>query len=275
MYIFIFILFLVVLIAVFGLFIVPQQSIFIIERFGKFWKTSTAGLNIKIPVIDKIAGKLNLRVSQLDVEVETKTKDNVFVRINVSVQFFVKQDKVYDAFYRLNNPQEQINAYIFDVVRARVPKSDLDNVFEEKDNIATAVREELSEVMEGFGYEIIKALVTDIDPNAKVKEAMNEINAAKRIKEAAYEKAEAEKIMKVKIAEADAESKALEGRGIADQRKAIIDGYRDSIKDFKTSITDSTSEENNEFGNVISISRYSQGNRRKRQNKYYYDTSYT
>lgn len=219
-----------------GLFVVRQQTAAIVERFGKFKRVANAGLNFKIPLIDRIAGRVSLRIQQLDVRIETKTKDNVFVVCVVSVQYHVLPGKVVDAFYKLQNPQEQITAFVFDTVRARVPAIILDDVFEKKDEIALAVKSELDAVMDDFGYGIIKALVTDIDPDAKVKASMNEINAAQRLREAAVQQAEADKIRVVKAAEGEAESKALQGKGIADQRKAIIDGLKESVENFQTSI---------------------------------------
>ncbi|MGB4966924.1 MAG: SPFH domain-containing protein [Candidatus Saccharimonadales bacterium] len=219
-----------------GLYTVRQQTVAIVERFGKFNKASTAGLNIKIPLIDRIVGRVSLRVQQLDVRVETKTKDNVFVFVVVSVQYYVLPSKVVDAFYRLQNPQEQITAYVFDTVRARVPNVVLDQLFETKDDIANAVKSELDQVMDDFGYGIVKALVTDIDPDGKVKMSMNEINAAQRLREAAIQQAEADKIRVVKAAEGEAESKALQGQGIANQRKAIIEGLQQSVANFKDGV---------------------------------------
>ena len=219
-----------------GLFTVRQQTAAIIERFGKFIKISKAGLNFKIPLIDQIAGRVSLRVQQLDVRVETKTKDNVFVFVVVSVQYFVIPEKVVDAFYKLQNPTEQITAYVFDTVRARVPNVELDQLFETKDDIANAVKAELDQVMDDFGYGIVKALVTDIDPDSKVKMSMNEINAAQRLREAAIQQAEADKIRVVKAAEGEAESKALQGQGIANQRKAIIEGLQQSVAAFKDGV---------------------------------------
>ena len=225
-----------------SVFTVEQQTAALVERFGKFRRVGRSGLNFKIPFVERVAGRINLRVQQLDVTVETKTLDNVFVHTVVAVQFMVVADKVYDAFYRLDRPTVQITAYVFDVVRARVPKMQLDDVFDRKDEIAIAVKEELSGEMDNFGYIIVQALVTDIDPDKKVKEAMNEINAAKRLREAAQERGEADKILKVKAAEAEAESKALQGRGIADQRRAIIDGLRESVDQFAQSISGTTPE---------------------------------
>ncbi len=226
----------IVVILLTGLFTVKQQTAAIVERFGKFLKISKAGLNFKIPLIDQISGRVSLRVQQLDVRVETKTKDNVFVNVVVSVQYFVLPDKVIDAFYRLQNPQEQITSYVFDTVRARVPNVELDQLFETKDDIANAVKAELDQVMDDFGYGIIKALVTDIDPDQKVKMSMNEINAAQRLREAAIQQAEADKIRVVKAAEGEAESKALQGQGIANQRKAIIEGLQQSVANFKDGV---------------------------------------
>ena len=178
-------------------FVVNQQTAAVVQNFGKFARVALPGLNVKIPLVETVAGRLNLRVTQLDVRVETKTEDNVFVHVIVAVQYHVLPDKVYDAFYRLSDPGTQITAYVFDVVRARVPRMKLDDVFEKKDEIADAVKNELAHVMAEFGYGIVKALVTDIDPDHKVKEAMNEINAAQRLRVAATEKGEAERILKV------------------------------------------------------------------------------
>ena len=198
-----------------GLYIVRQQTNTLIERFGKFRRVATAGLRWRIPIVDRIAGRLSLKIQQLDVRVETKTKDNVFVNVVVSVQYFVIPSKSVDAFYKLQQPEIQIRSYVYDVVRARVPKIILDDVFETKDDIARVVREELAQIMDDFGYGIVKALVTDIDPDTNVKASMNQINAAQRLRVAAVEEAEAEKIRVVKAAEAEAESKALQGKGIA------------------------------------------------------------
>lgn len=219
-------------------FTVEQQSAYIVERFGKFIRIALPGLNFKIPLIENISGKVSMRLMQLDVEVETKTLDNVFIHIVTSVQFRVVPEKIYQSFYTLDDPNSQIQAFVFDVVRARVPQIKLDDVFSKKDEIADSVREELHEVMSEFGYDIIKALVTDINPDQKVKAAMNEINEAQRLRIAATERGEAEKIIKVKSAEADAESHILQGEGIAGQRKAIIEGLRDSLTDFQKDVHD-------------------------------------
>lgn len=243
---------LVILLAT-GLFTVKQQTIAIVERFGRFKKASKAGLNFKIPLIDQIAGRVNLRVQQLDVQVETKTKDNVFVFVIVSVQYFVPAEKAVDAFYKLQNPQEQITAYVFDTVRARVPAVNLDQLFEMKDDIATAVKAELDTVMDDFGYAIVKALVTDINPDEKVKVSMNEINAAQRLREAAIQQAEADKIRVVKAAEGEAESKALQGQGIANQRKAIIEGLKESVENFSSAVNGVNSQD---VMNLVMMTQY-------------------
>ena len=214
----------------FTFFIVKQQSAAIIERFGKFVSIRQSGLQLKIPIIDSVAGRLSLKIQQLDVVIETKTKDDVFVRLKVSVQFKVIRDKVYDAFYKLDNPHDQITSFIFDVVRAEVPKLILDDVFLKKDDIAIAVKNELQEAMREYGYNIIKTLVTDIDPDGQVKEAMNRINASEREKVAAQFEGEAQKILIVERAKAEAESKRLQGQGIADQRREIARGLEDSVK---------------------------------------------
>jgi regulator of protease activity HflC (stomatin/prohibitin superfamily) len=224
-------------------FTVSQQTAALVERFGKYRHTANAGLHFKLPLIDRIAGVLSLRVQQIEVEVETKTLDNVFVKVIVSVQCFVKADKIYEAFYKLTNANTQITAFVFDVVRARVPKLTLDDLFERKEEIAGAVREELCELMEDFGYSILKALVTDINPDAKVKAAMNEINEAQRLRVAANEKGEAEKILRIKLAEADARSMELSGQGLASQRKAIVEGLKESVENFQKSIKGTTAQD--------------------------------
>ena len=211
-------------------FIVKQQSAAVVERFGKFVSIRHSGLQIKIPIIDRVAGRLSLRIQQLDVVVETKTKDDVFVKIKVSVQYKVIKDKVYDAFYKLDYPQDQITSYVFDVVRAEVPKMILDDVFEKKDDIAVAVKSELNDAMQNYGFDIIKTLVTDIDPDAQVKESMNRINASEREKVAAQFEGDAQRILIVERAKAEAESKRLQGQGIADQRREIARGLEDSVK---------------------------------------------
>ena len=214
----------------FTFFIVKQQSAAVVERFGKFVNVRQSGLQIKIPIIDSVAGRLSLRIQQLDVVVETKTKDDVFVKLKVSVQFKVIKEKVYDAFYKLDNPSDQITSFIFDVVRAEVPKLILDDVFLKKDDIAIAVKSELQDAMTEYGFQIIKTLVTDIDPDAQVKESMNRINASEREKVAAQFEGEAQKILIVEKAKAEAESKRLQGQGIADQRREIARGLEDSVK---------------------------------------------
>ncbi len=211
-------------------FVVKQQTAAIVERFGKFVGVRQSGLQLKIPLIDSVAGRLSLRIQQLDVVVETKTKDDVFVKLKVSVQFKVIKEKVYDAFYKLDNPGDQITSFIFDVVRAEVPKLILDDVFLKKDDVAIAVKSELQEAMTEYGFQIIKTLVTDIDPDAQVKESMNRINASEREKVAAQFEGEAQKILIVEKAKAEAESKRLQGQGIADQRREIARGLEDSVK---------------------------------------------
>ncbi len=209
-----------------------QQSCAIIERLGKFHRIARPGLGVLIPFIDHIFTRLSLRISQLNVSVETKTKDNVFVNVVVSVQYQVLNNKVYEACYMLQDPENQIKAFVFDLVRAQVPKLILDDVFSKKDDIANAVKAELEIPMSQFGYGIIKALVTDINPDPNVKSAMNEINTAQRLRIAAAEKGEAEKILKIKQAEAEAEASILHGKGIAGQRQAIIESLSQSVDEF-------------------------------------------
>jgi regulator of protease activity HflC (stomatin/prohibitin superfamily) len=219
----------------YSLFIVKSQTAAIIERLGKYNATAHEGLNFKLPFLDRIVVRRNLKIVQQDIEVETKTKDNVFVRTKVSVQYQIIRDKVHDSYYRLSDPIAQIESYIFDVVRSEIPKLSLDDVFVSKDTVALAVKESLEESMDDFGFMIIKTLITDIDPDEKVKQSMNEINAAERLRDAAMAKAEAEKIGIVMQAEAHAESKRLQGMGMANQRKEIAAGLKTSIEDLKQS----------------------------------------
>ncbi|WP_407877212.1 SPFH domain-containing protein [Francisella sciaenopsi] len=217
----------------FSISIVETQSVNIIERFGKFVRIQRAGLNFRIPFIERIAGRVSLRVQQLDIVAETKTRDNVFVHMKVSVQFLVEESKAVDAFYKLTNARAQMESYVFDVIRSSLPRMSLDESFENKDAIALDIKKELSEEMSTYGYTIIKSLVVDINPEENVKRSMNEINAAQRQLEATKAKAEAEKLIKIKEAEGQKESMKLLGEGIAEQRKAIARGLRVSIEDVK------------------------------------------
>ena len=211
-------------------FIVKQQTAVIIETFGRFTSVRNAGIQFKIPFIQRKAGIISLKIQQLDVIVETKTKDDVFVKLKISVQYVVLKDKVYEAFYKLEHPSDQITSYVFDVVRAEVPKMKLDDVFVKKDDIAIAVKSELQESMIEYGYDIIKTLVTDIDPDEQVKNAMNRINASEREKIAAQFEGDAARILIVEKARAEAESKRLQGQGIADQRREIARGLEESVE---------------------------------------------
>lgn len=215
---------------------VSTGNIGVVERFGKFSHTANPGMNCILWPIYTLPQTVTLRIQQLLVECETKTKDNVFVNVVVSVQYQIIRDKVKEAAYRLTNPQQQIRAYVFDVVRSTVPQMELDTAFESKDTVAQNVKQQLTHAMEEYGYVIHQALVTDLSPDNRVRSAMNEINSNKRMKEAATEKAEAEKILLVKAAEADAESKYLSGVGVAKQRKAIVDGLRDSVSEFSDAV---------------------------------------
>ena len=224
------IIFIAIVILISSFFIVKQQSAAIIERFGKFQSIRHSGLQMKIPLVDRVAGRLSLKIQQLDVIIETKTLDDVFVRLKVSVQYKVIKDKVYDAFYKLDYPHDQITSYVFDVVRAEVPKMKLDDVFVKKDDIALAVKAELNDAMLDYGFDIIKTLVTDIDPDSQVKAAMNRINASEREKIAAQFEGDAARILIVEKAKAEAESKRLQGQGIADQRREIARGLEESVE---------------------------------------------
>lgn len=214
-------------------FIVQTSEVKVVQRFGKFNRIAQPGLNVKIPIVDLIAGRVSLRVNQITLTMETKTKDNVFVTIPISVQNRVRAEKAFDAFYKLANPTQQIQSYVEQVILGHVPSMTLDEVFASQSGIAAAVKKELDADMAEFGYEIVNVLVTDIIPDAKVKSAMNDINAAQREQVAANARGEAEKILVVKKAEAEAESKALQGQGVANQRRAIIEGLSTSIEDFQ------------------------------------------
>ncbi len=238
---------LVIILLLKSIIIVRERNAAIIERLGKFTRIANPGIGLIIPFIDRRVFTQNLRIQQLDVSIETKTLDDVFVNLRVSVQFLVIKEKVHESYYSLDDPYNQISAYVFDDVRAEVPKMELDDVFAKKEDIATAVQRNLQDSMDEYGYSIIKALITDIDPDAYVKESMNRINAAKRDKEAAMEEAEAQKIKIVKEAEAEAESKRLSGEGIAQQRLEIVRGFKESVEDFQKSLKNVTHEEVMQF----------------------------
>lgn len=224
-------------------FTVKTAQVAVITRFGKFLRVAEPGLNWKVPVFDSVAGSVSLRVNQITLTMETKTKDNVFVTIPISVQNMVRPDKVYDAFYKLADPTAQIKSYVEQVILGHVPGMTLDEVFASQSSIAAAVKKELDVDMSTFGYEIVNVLVTDIVPDEKVKSAMNDINAAQREQVAANARGEAEKILVVKRAEAEAESKALQGQGIANQRKAIIEGLQSSIEQFQKVVEGASAKE--------------------------------
>ena len=234
----------IVLSTVFGsFFTVKTAEVAVVVRFGKFLRIAEPGLSWKVPFIDSVAGRVSLRVNQITLTMETKTKDNVFVTIPISVQNQVRPEAVYDAFYKLANPEAQIQSYVEQVILGHVPGMTLDEVFASQSGIAAAVKKELDADMAGFGYEIVNVLVTDIVPDEKVKSAMNDINAAQREQVAANARGEAEKILVVKKAEAESESKALQGQGIANQRKAIIEGLRGSIESLQKSVGDVSTTE--------------------------------
>jgi regulator of protease activity HflC (stomatin/prohibitin superfamily) len=224
-------------------FTVRTAEVAVITRFGKFLRVAEPGLNLKVPFFDTVAGVVSLRVNQITLTMETKTKDNVFVTIPISVQNRVKPENVYDAYYKLSDPVAQIKSYVEQVILGHVPGMTLDEVFASQSSIAAAVKLELDADMAAFGYEIVNVLVTDIVPDEKVKSAMNDINAAQREQVAANARGEAEKILVVKKAEAEAESKALQGQGIANQRKAIIEGLQLSVEQFQKAVEGATSKE--------------------------------
>ena len=227
--------------------IIPERQSWVIQRLGKFNRIAQPGFKLRIPILESVASKENLRIQQLDVDVETKTNDDVFVILKISVQYRIIGNKVYEAFYELDDPHGQIASYIFDEVRAEVPKLPLDDVFARKDDIAIAVRDNISAQMEQYGYKIVKTLITDINPDELVKASMNKINAATREKEAAIQEAEAEKIRIVKRAEAEADSKRLSGEGIAQQRLEIVRGFKESVEDFQKALQEVDPQEIMQF----------------------------
>jgi len=224
-------------------FTISTAEVGVIEQFGKFKRLAPPGLGCLICCIEDIVGRMSYRVQQLDVRVETKTLDNVFITAVVSIQFQVLQEKVYEAFYALTDPRRQITAHVFDVLRAELPNLELDSVFEAKEELAISVKNALSETMTQYGYQILQCLITDLDPDQRVKNAMNEINSSKRLKYAVAERAEGEKILKVKSAEAEAEAKYLSGVGVAKQRKAIVDGLKGSIVEFTDGVKGTSAKE--------------------------------
>ena len=227
-----------------SLYVVKQQSVAIIERFGRYQKISNSGIHVRAPFgIDKIAARVQLRLLQSEIVVETKTQDNVFVTMNVATQYRVNENNVTDAYYKLMRPEAQIKSYIEDALRSSVPKLTLDELFEKKDEIALEVQKQVAEEMSTYGYIIVKTLITKVEPDAEVKQSMNEINASQRKRVAAQELAEADKIKIVTAAEAEAEKDRLHGVGIAEQRKAIVDGLADSIKELKDTNVNLTEEQ--------------------------------
>ncbi|HEN0426429.1 SPFH domain-containing protein [Streptococcus agalactiae] len=238
------ILVLVIVLLITSLYVVKQQTVAIIERFGKYQKTATSGIHIRVPLgIDKIAARVQLRLLQSEIIVETKTKDNVFVTLNIATQYRVNENNVTDAYYKLIKPEAQIKSYIEDALRSSVPKLTLDELFEKKDEIALEVQHQVAEEMSTYGYIIVKTLITKVEPDAEVKQSMNEINAAQRKRVAAQELANADKIKIVTAAEAEAEKDRLHGVGIAQQRKAIVDGLADSIQELKDANVTLTKEQ--------------------------------
>ena len=224
-------------------FTISTAEVGVVERYGKYSGLVQPGLNILCCPMSSLVGRLSFRVQQLNVRVETKTLDNVFLTAVVSVQYQVLRDKVYEAFYALTNPAQQITAHVYDVMRSQLPTLELDSVFEAKEELALAVKNALAETMSGYGYQIVQVLITDLDPDQRVKNAMNEINSSKRLKYAVAERAEGDKILQVKAAEADAEAKYLSGVGVAKQRKAIVDGLRSSIVDFGGTVEGSSTQD--------------------------------
>lgn len=234
--------------------ITKQKEANLIERLGKFKSIRRAGFSLIIPFIDKVAYNQDLRINELTVDIETITKDKVSVHISVAVQYYIKDtpESIKNSAYELSNFRQQIRSYVFDEIRAEVPRKELDEVFENKEDIEKAVKTGLSGAIEQYGFIIQNALVVDIDPDPSVKDAMNRINAATRDKIAAEEEGEAAKIRKVKAAEAEAESKRLQGQGIADQRNAIIKGFEESISAFGAN----TDIDQKEIMNFVILTQY-------------------
>mmetsp|Transcript_9393 Transcript_9393/g.25507 ORF Transcript_9393/g.25507 Transcript_9393/m.25507 type:complete len:280 (-) Transcript_9393:1000-1839(-) len=224
-------------------FTISTSEVGVIEQWGKFSRLARPGLNCVICPMEKLAGRVTFRVMQLDVVVESKTLDDVFVTARVSIQYQVLPESVFEAFYALTNPAQQITAHVYDVMRANLPTLELDSVFEAKEELAMSVKNSLSQTMSAYGYQILQTLITDLDPDQRVKNAMNEINSSKRLKFAIAERAEGDKILQVKSAEAEAEAKYLSGVGVAKQRTAIVDGLRTSIVDFSDHIEGSSTKE--------------------------------
>lgn len=222
---------------------ISTSEVGVVETWGKFNRIAHPGCNFMVCGMSALVGKISLRVQQLNVRVETKTLDNVFLEAVVSVQYQVLRDKVYEAFYALTNPTQQITAHVYDVIRAQLPHLELDAVFEAKEELALGVKNALADTMTDYGYQIVNVLITDLDPDQRVKSAMNEINSSKRLKYAVAERAEGDKILQIKAAEAEAEAKYLSGVGVAKQRKAIVDGLRTSIVDFSDNVHGSSTKE--------------------------------
>lgn len=232
---------------------VRTQEVGVVEDLGQFKQLLSPGLHFIIWPLQSVVGRMSLRIQQLDVTCETKTKDNVFVKVGVAVQYRILVENAYDAYYRLTDPRNQIQSYVFDVVRSTVPKMELDEAFQAKEEVAEAVLSQLRDVMNDYGYEIKQTLVTDLSPDARVKASMNEINASKRLKEAASHKAEADKVKQVKAAEAEAEARYLSGLGVARQRKAIIQGLQESVGTFSTEVEGATPKD---VMDILLLSQY-------------------
>ncbi|HLV94316.1 MAG TPA: SPFH domain-containing protein [Candidatus Acidoferrales bacterium] len=224
-------------------FTVETAQVAIVQRLGKFARVAAPGLNWKTPFIETVVQRMSMRVQQFNVQVETKTQDNVFVQIPVSIQYQVIPDAVENAYYKLSDPVKQIESMVYNVVLGHVPKMKLDDAFLNQANIAGDLRDSLDNSMKEYGYAIVRVLISDIVPDQKVKAAMNDINAAQREREATVSRAETNKLLAVKQAEAEAESKRLQGEGIANQRKAIISGLKDSVEDFAKTVPGSTPQD--------------------------------
>jgi len=225
-----------------SIFTIHTQEAGIVERFGKFVRIAQPGLNFKTPFVETLVYREDLAMQLMDVSVVSKTKDDSTVTIPVRVQYYVLPEKVMEAYYKLDDPARQIQAHVENVILSFIPTLSLDETYQQEGKIAEKIKDALTQVMSAFGYAIENALVTKIIPDDAVVRAMNDINAARRDKIANEAKGESQKILKVKEAEAECEAKILSGKGVAGQRQAIIEGFKESVEDFKQA-TGMTAEE--------------------------------
>lgn len=222
---------------------VEQSDVAIVESCGKYKQSAKAGCLCLVPCKDSVAGVLSLRVQDHNCVVESKTKDNVFVYVKLSIQYSVLPDRVEKAFYTLQAPISQIESYVFNSIRGQIPLVDIDELFSMRSEIAERLKKDVDDQMDKYGFDILTVLITDIDPAKSVKDAMNQIQLYQRMRSAATDKAEAQKMQAIKAAEADAEAKRLSGVGLAEQRKAIVAGLQSSIENFQEGVQELSSED--------------------------------